>query len=52
MQPMSVRNAVVLGLKTLGRLGLGMLLFALIAATPASSAPQPQVCKSAIRLSV
>jgi hypothetical protein len=41
--------------KALARLALAASLFALVAQTPASSAPQPEVCKSAagtIRLSV
>jgi hypothetical protein len=55
MEPISLRGVFSRGFKTLGRLALAASLFALLAQTPASSAPQPKVCKSAagaIRLSV
>ncbi|HYZ90974.1 MAG TPA: hypothetical protein VFA34_01110 [Actinomycetota bacterium] len=47
MEPITLRGIVKRGMKSLGRLALAASLFALLAPTPASSAPQPEVCKSA-----
>ncbi len=49
MEPISLRGVFSRGLRALGRLALAASLFALVAPTPASSAPQPEVCKSAAR---
>jgi hypothetical protein len=49
--PVALETAVR-GLRMMVRLGLGMVLFALIATAQAHSAPQPSVCHNAISISV
>lgn len=49
--PLALETAVR-GLRTMFRLGLGIVLFAVIAPAQVHSAPQPTVCPSAISISV
>jgi hypothetical protein len=55
MEPISLRGVFAGALRVIVRLALAASLFAVVAQTPASSAPQPEVCRSAaggIQLSV
>jgi hypothetical protein len=52
METLSMKTGLWRAVKALGRLALAASLFALLAPSPAASAPQPQVCRAAHAISV